>query len=169
MKKFACTPLFLVFLFVILLVLTPASVSAGEFVYEGPPSFTVTYPDSMTPHHENPANLPLRLGTAGTVPILEVNVQAIPEGKTLETIYQQIAANIKRNTGSDGDIRSSEMITLACGTPANATLSQFLFQGWMPLDIYTVSAFVDDKWVTAQVIQGADDGITEPARSLKFK
>ena len=149
--------------------LFPTSAHCGEYLHEGTPVFRVVYPDNMTTHPENPRNLPLRLGTNGSLPILEANVLDIPENAQIETISERVRENASKATGSDVEIKSEEMITLACGTPARATLLGFLFQGWMPLDIYVVSAFKDEKWVNVQVIQSDGQGITEPAKSLEFK
>ena len=147
----------------------PAQSFAGVFVHDGTPTFRVTYPDTMANHPENPRNLPLRLGTQGALPILEANVLDIPEGERIETISERVRANAVAATGTEVEIKSGEMITLACGTPARATLMGFMFQGWLPLDIYVVSAFKNGKWVNVQVIQNSGQGITEPPRSLEFK
>ena len=167
-RKGLITPLLAGGVFLAFFLFAPTMVSAGQYVYDGTPTFTVTYPDTMTTHPENPDNLPLRLGTDGSVPILEVNVRDIPEDMTLENSGERIHQGYVKSLGS-ADLKQNEMITLPCGTPANAVLVGFLFQGFFPLDSYVVSAIKDGKWVTVTVIQSDGMGMTEPADSLTFK
>lgn len=151
------------------LVMTSAAV-AKEFKYDGPPAFTVTYPDDWEKDPENPNKVLWRTKQAGTLPIMEINCTDLPEGLTVADLgKKEYKRRVEKSQQTVAMIVSNKEVKLSDGTPAVETVLNWMYQGYLQLQSTFVGTIKGGKFVYVVVHQYPGDPIWGPGRSLTFK
>jgi len=152
------------------LVLFPSLALAADKVFTNQaPAFTVTYPDKWAQDPANPNNVVYRAKDASGIPIMEIQVREITAGVDLAVAGSKgYKALVEESQSTECTVTSEKQIKLSDGTPANECSMDWLYQGWLPLMSYVVSAYKDNKWVYVVIHQDPGTPIKVPL-SLTFK
>ncbi len=140
-----------------------------KFSFNGPPAFTVVYPDDMAPDPDKPEKMLLKMKTAGSVPVLDIDCVDIPKDVALKDAGKAYMKSLEKNEETKVKINSDEMKTLPDGAPVNEIVAEWLYQGYFPLQTILVSAFKDNKWVFVAIHEVPGDPTRSIPYSLKFK
>jgi hypothetical protein len=150
--------------------LSPSAAVAKEFKAEGPPVFTVTYPDTWTQAAENPNKALIRLQLAGGLPTTEINIMDAPAGATVEKLGDWQKKRIARIYETSVTVKSDKPGKLKDGTPCNEVVLTWMYQGFLNLQTACVSVLKGGKVVYVTVSQNPGDAPPwDVGRSITFK
>lgn len=157
--------------FAVSLALSPSAALAKEFKYDGPPAFTVTYPDDYEQDAENPNKVQLRTKVAGTLPIMEIAVREdLPAGVALADLgKKEYKKRVEKSQQTVAMVISNKDIKLKDGTPAVQTVLSWKYQGFMDLQSSFIGTIKGGKFVYVVMHQYPGDPIWGPGLSLTFK
>ena len=170
MKKMAAS-LCVVLALALGITLVPALTSAAEFSYDGPPAFTVTYPDGSTPDEKTDPSQVLRIQYPGGF-FVDVSVAPIPEGIELKDYAEKAyKPGLEKGQKATSKMSDNKEITLSDGT--KAYYSEIMWTHpptGTPITTLIVSAYKDGKVVTVDAHPYQNYGVYEKiVKSLKFK
>jgi class 3 adenylate cyclase/pimeloyl-ACP methyl ester carboxylesterase len=127
--------------------LTPTLSREVEFSYDGPPAFTVTYPDGSKEEKPERPEAVWQISTPAGLPVQAV-VAPIPEGIELkdvaENAYKPLLEEILRTKSK---LNSNEEITLSDGNTAYYSEMHWNTPIGIPMTTMVVSVYKEGKWV----------------------
>ena len=170
MKKTAIT-LSVVLALTLGIALVPTLTSAAEFSYDGPPAFTVTYPNGSTPDEKNAPEQVWAIKTPSGV-VIQASVALIPEGVELKNAAEKAyKPGLEKSQGTSVRMSDNKEITLSDGTKAYySELSWTHTPTQAAIVTVMVSVYKDGKWV--YTTGHPWESFNEPmkiVKSLKFK
>lgn len=148
MKEFRARMAVLVGICMLAVFVLPCTVCAAEYTYDGTPSFTVTYPSTLTKDvaDKEPFVVKRVQNPSGT-PTLDIGIGDIPNGLKLEDTGKDYDRQLKESSASDTTVLSDKMIKLADGTDANLVVINWLWDGWFKIQTVALSVYKNDKWI----------------------
>lgn len=153
--------------------ISPSTVLAAEFNYDGKPAFSVTYPSSWKDNPENVKQYHVLFSAKNPagIPVINIQVREIPAGATIADagkLYKKLILDPEQ--GQDCQIVSDEQTTLKDGTKANETILKYKWQGWLPLQAVVLAVFKDNKWIRVDIHQSANEKpLWDILHTLTFK
>jgi hypothetical protein len=149
--------------------LVPASSSADEFKYAGPPAFTVTYPSGFAPDPSQEPESVWRVKNASGL-VAEATVYAIPEGITPKDYAEKsYMPGLIKSQKTNARMTENKEITLSDGTKAYYSEMEWKHPDVM-ITTMLVSVYKDGKCIVVAAHPWDNWRVPEKiVKSLKFQ
>jgi hypothetical protein len=159
---FLLNPVFLCF------TLFSTTVSAGTFVHDQTPSFSVTFPDEFVESADKGTSVYKARGNTAS---LTISVSDLKEGAKLEDGAKYYSSSLQKiaKEGTEVKIIHAEKKQLKDGTPVMEFEITWNTQSGTPLVTQAIMVFKDQKLITLGFHNWGEPIGTEPLYTLSFK